>query len=199
MTKKPKVESGIVLPRLNLQRIEILLVGDSPLICHRWSEKAKAQMLATQMKKAKQAKEAKDPQADYESSLYPHPDGGFAFPAVAFKACAVDAASFVDGLTKVTCRGSFHVEGEWVKINGEPSMREDMVRIGMGSADIRYRGEFKKWSAMVNISFNASAISAEQIIHLYDLAGFSCGLGEWRPQRDGPFGRFHVAREGEAP
>ena len=23
-------------------------------------------------------------------------------------------------------------------------------------------------------------------------AGFVCGLGEWRPERDGDFGRFHV-------
>jgi hypothetical protein len=28
-------------PRLNIQRMRITLVGDSPLICHAWSRKAK--------------------------------------------------------------------------------------------------------------------------------------------------------------
>jgi hypothetical protein len=33
-------------------------------------------------------------------------------------------------------------------------MREDMVRIGMGTADIRYRGEFPEWSVDVPLRFN---------------------------------------------
>ena len=42
----------VEIPTLNVQRMEVVLIGDSELICSRWSEKAKAQMLAKQMKKA---------------------------------------------------------------------------------------------------------------------------------------------------
>ena len=42
----------IELPRLNLQTINITLLGDSPLIVHAWSRKAKQEMLDKQMKKA---------------------------------------------------------------------------------------------------------------------------------------------------
>lgn len=190
-TKQPARET-ITLPALNLQTIRLRLVGDSPLICHAWSEKAKREMLDKQMKKAKQAKEAKDPRADFEQSLYPHPDGGFGFPAVAFKNAAVDACSSIAGVTKVEARGAFHIIGDLVKIEGTPSPREDMVRIGMGTADIRYRGEFKQWSADIALRYNASVLSAEQIANLFNTAGFAVGVGEWRPQRDGSFGMFHV-------
>ncbi len=44
----------IELPEMKIKRMEITLVGDSPLICHRWSDKAKKEMLDKQMKKAKQ-------------------------------------------------------------------------------------------------------------------------------------------------
>ncbi len=190
--------SPIVLPKLNLQRVQITLIGDSPLICHAWSQKAKQQMLDRQMKRAAKAKEAKNPEQDYSDSLYPHPAGGYGFPVVAFKACAVDACSQVDGLTKVSARAAFHIDGELVQIDGEPSMREDMVRVGLGTADIRYRGEFKRWRTTFEVVLNAGVMSPEQLVGLFDVAGFGVGVGEWRPQRDGGYGRFHVAREGEA-
>jgi hypothetical protein len=190
-TKNPEAQA-ITLPRLNLQLVNLRVVGDSPLICHAWSEKAKKAMLDTQMKKAKQAKEAKDPQADYEASLYHHPEGGYGFPAVAFKNAAVDACSSIAGITKVEARGAFHIVGDMVKIEGKPQPREDMVRVGMGTADIRYRGEFREWAAELTLRLNANVLSVEQVANLFNTAGFAVGVGEWRPQRDGSFGMFHV-------
>lgn len=198
--KPPAGKDGaetITLPALILKTVELTLIGDSPLICHRWSEKAKKQMLDKQMKRAKQAKEAKDPRADYVASLYPYPGGGYGFPVIAFKTAAVDACSHVADITKVLARGAFHIDGELVKIEGEPSMREDMVRVGMGTADIRYRGQFEDWRVTLAVQINVSVVSVEQVTNLFNLAGFAIGVGEWRPQRDGSYGRFHVAQEGE--
>lgn len=187
-----KAEQIVELKRLNIQRIALKLVGTSPLIMHKWSDKAKREMLDKQMKKAKVAKSAKDPQADFEASMYRDSEGNPCFPSVAFKAAAVDAAVAMD-MKKTNLRQSFHVEGEMVTIEGEPSLREDMVRVGMGTADIRHRAEFKQWSCTLRIAFNANLISAEQLINLFENAGFGIGIGEWRPQRDGSFGMFRVA------
>jgi hypothetical protein len=189
---------AIQLPAMKVQTVEITLIGDSPLICHRWSEKAKKQILDKQMKRAVAAKEAKDPERDYADSLYKDENGDYAFPSVAFKSAAVDACSHVAEITKVEARGAFHVIGEFVKIKGSPSPREDMVRVGMGSADIRYRGEFRQWSARLRLRFNANVLSAEQIINLFNTAGFAIGVGEWRPQKNGSFGMFRVATGREA-
>jgi hypothetical protein len=192
MAAKPKAPETITLPRLSLQVFTMRLVGDSPLICHAWSAKAKKQMLDAQMKKARQAKEAKDPEQDVRDSLYPHPAGGYGFPAVAFKNAAVDACSSIAGISKVEARGAFHIVGDLVQIEGKPSPREDMVRVGMGTADIRYRGEFREWSTSITVRHNTNVLSVEQIANLFNTAGFAVGVGEWRPQRDGSFGMFHV-------
>lgn len=192
MATKKTPDQTITLPRLSIKTIKLRLVGDSALICHAWSEKAKRQMLEKQMKIAQQAKAAKDPQDDYEQSLYKHPDGGYGFPAVAFKNAAVDACSSVAGVTKVEARGAFHIMGDLVKIEGEPTPREDMVKIALGTADIRYRGEFRTWAADITLRHNENVLSAEQIANLFNTAGFAVGVGEWRPQRDGSFGMFHV-------
>lgn len=192
MKRATPEEVRIELPKLNLQTMQVTLIGDSPLICHAWSHKAKQEMLDKQMKKAKQGRAAKDPEQDYKDSLYPHPEGGYGFPAVAFKAAAVDACSHIANMTKVEARGAFHINCELVKIIGKPTPREDMVKIAMGTADIRYRGEFKEWKCVFILRYNANIIQPEQILNLFNTAGFAIGVGEWRPQRDGSMGMFHV-------
>ncbi|MFG1260020.1 hypothetical protein V5F79_22090 [Xanthobacter flavus] len=209
-----KEEVSIELPRLDIRMMEVQLVGDSPLIVHSWSEKAKKEMLGKQMKAAKGAKEAKNPKADYEAAMYRLPDGGFGFPSVAFKAAAVTAGTSVAGLTKVAARQAFHILGEDVDVKGAfdgssarvnlvriegaaPTMREDMVRVGMGTADLRYRPEFTSWFANVLVRYNANVLSESQILNLLNVSGFAVGVGEWRPEKDGQYGMFHVAAEGE--
>jgi hypothetical protein len=154
------VQTAITIPPIDVRTMQITVVGESPLISHRWSEKAKKEMLDKQMKKAKTAKVAKDPQADYEASLYKLDGGAFGFPAVAFKAAAVGACRFSDGIKMTEARGAFHVVGEFVTIEGTPTMREDMVRVGMGVADIRLPGRVQNVETTLTISYNASVFSA---------------------------------------
>lgn len=183
----------IEIPPVVIRTMPIRIVGDSPLISHKWSDKAKQMMLDKQMGKAVPKKAPKDPEQEYRDSLYEHPDGGYGFPSVAFKAAAVSACRSVDGIKMTEARAAFHVPGELVKIDGTPEMREDMVRIGMGTADIRYRGEFKEWSATLMIRFNENVLTPSQIVNLFNVAGFGVGIGEWRPEKDGSYGMFHVA------
>jgi len=191
-------DTTVTLPPLRIETIRVTLIGDTPLIVHRWSEKAKKMMLDKQMKKASAGKEAKDPVQDFKDSLYILPDGGYGFPIIGFKAAAVTACTSIGGVTKVAARQAFHVDGEFARIEGdEPTMREDMVRVGMGTADIRYRGEFKRWWTTISVKHNANVFSAEQVLNLFSTAGFAVGVGEWRPEKDGQFGRFHVANEAE--
>lgn len=199
MSAKAAPNTTIEVPNFARGRATLTLAGDSPLICHAWSDKAKKMMLDKQMKKAKGGKEAKDPEQDFYDSLYHHPDGGYGFPVVGFKASAVSACRYVDGLPMTVARGAFHINGELVKIEGsDPTMREDMVRVGMGTADIRYRGQFDPWNAKLDLVYNPQALSLEQIVNLFNIAGFGVGVGEWRPEKDGQYGRFHVQDVAEA-
>ena len=185
------------------------------MVCHAWSAKAIKQMLDKQMKKAKTAKEAKVPAQDFITSLHwltdmpeisDDPDkamaqaikavasGRFGMPSTAFKSCAVSACRFADGMKMTEARGAFHVNGEFVEIEAAPPiMREDMVRVGMGTADIRYRAEFTEWGATLNITLNKHAMSEAQVVNLLNLGGFGVGIGEGRPEKNKSWGRFHVA------
>lgn len=202
---------------IEVKKTTIRIVGDTPLIMHAWSEKAKLEMLQKQMKATKtSAREAKNPVEDFIRSMYwltPMPEefteeafeatiangARFCFPVTAIKQAAISAA-YRMGWTKdkMSMRGAFFIdsdENQMVEIFSDPPiMREDMVKVGMGTADIRFRGEFRNWYADLTISYNSNGqYSLEQILNVINAGGYVCGIGEWRPERDGQYGMFHVA------
>jgi len=199
-TRKAEVAE---IQSLDIRSTQIKVKGLSPLIMHRWDEKAKKEMLDKQMKKTVK-KQPKDPQAQYEASVYKFEDGRLGFPADAFKKSMIRGAKAL-GLVMTDMRGGFFIHGEYcsrddrelVEIDGTVAMREDMVRISGGTADIRYRGQVPDWSALLNISYNASVVSLDHLVNMITAAGYGVGIGEWRPQTDGMFGRFEIETEGK--
>lgn len=223
IAKKNATELVEIRP-LEIKKIAVRIVGDSPLIMHAWSEKAKRMMLEAQMGKAKgKKKEAKSPVDDFVRSMYwltamPEYDDAaseeekaqafeqaiadgarFGFPVTAFKQAAISAAYRMGwAKDKVSLRGAFFIDSDengMIEIKSDvPIIREDMVKVGMGTADIRYRGEFKNWYADIVVSYNENGqYSLENILNILNAGGYICGVGEWRPEKDGQYGMFHVA------
>lgn len=215
MATKKTVETIEIKP-VEIAVVNVRIVSDTPLIMHRWSVKAKREILDKEMGKAKKAHEIKRPVNDFCRSMYwmqgepaedatddeimeAVPNGRFGFPVTAIKQAAISAA-FRSGMSKdkVSLQGAFFINGEGeeqlseVK-GGKPHIREDMVRVGMGSADIRYRGEFDSWCMDLTVRYNKNGqYSLEQILNIINLGGFCCGIGEWRPEKSGQNGMYHI-------
>ena len=241
MATKKTADPLIEIKSIEMVKIKVHIVGDTPLIMHAWSAKAKREILEKQIGATiNKSKEPKSPIEDFASSMYwltPMPEefteqamadalqsAKFGFPVTAFKQAAIAAAYRMGWVPNMTSlRGAFFIEPDAIEyyggdlevdwdmkkvnirpnlkrkeqlviINSDiPEMREDMVRVGNGSADIRYRGEFHNWSADLTINFNANGqYSLEQIINIINAGGSVCGIGEWRPEKDGQYGMFHV-------
>lgn len=216
-----KKETIAVKP-VSLTTVVVRVKGVTPLIEHCWSEKSKRQMLESQMgmKDKAKKKDPKVPVEDFIRSLYwlsPMPtefteegfkkaiDEGahFGFPVTGFKQAAISGAYRKNWVPdKMTLRGTFFIETDGIAQDGTecveifsdvPVMREDMVKVGKGTADIRYRGEFRNWYADLKISYDSNGVyTIKDIVNYFNAAGFSVGVGEWRPERDGQFGLFEV-------
>jgi hypothetical protein len=212
MNKPTKIE----LPPLQLAHAEIGIMGDTPLIVHAWSQKAKGEMLLKQMKQPVH-REAKDPVEAFLRSMYRTDSEHYGIPAVGVKNAMVTACTSVEGITKTAARQAFIIVGERGKTKAAfadlfspqdlvrvlspnpPALREDMVRLsGIGNAaDLRYRPEFWPWGAKLIIKYNANVLSLDQLLNLLNTSGFGVGLCEWRPERNGQSGTFHVADEAD--
>lgn len=222
MAVAKKTETFEIKP-IEMRSIEVIVEGDSPLIMHAWSEKAKGMLRDPKNAKILKNK-PRTPVDDFVQSMYwlkgkpeydplnPPSDDvistmveeakesgcKFGFPITAFKQAAISAAYRMGWVKdKMSLRGAFFLEsdyGDMVEIISDfPEIREDMVKIGMGTADIRYRGEFHNWSATFKLKYNENGkYSIEDILNIINAGGLVCGVGEWRPERDGQFGMFHV-------
>ena len=205
MATKKKTENKEVKEinvSLNLKTITLLVRGVSPLIMHNFDWKSIQEIEERAPGKAKQGKTIVTPEEAYHRSLYLLSDGVTTyFPADGFKKGMVRAAQVGYNEPMVKTQTLFRVIGDGetenqIIIRGEHRMRTDMVRIGgvQKVAAPRYRAEFPEWSANVTIQYIADAITEEQIISYLNMAGFSCGIGEWRPGKSGGgYGMYQVA------
>ncbi len=190
---------AIKLTRLERHIVEIPIIGETPLIMQRWSEKSKGMMLDAQQSSARKKKEPKNPEADYQAAFYRLDDGTPGMPATAFKAAIGSAARFFDGVTMVALKTGIFVKGvgseQLVPIVGDVTMREDTPRNANGVADLRYRPQFWPWSCMLLVEYLPTMLDRDSVWNLVDAAG-RCGVGSWRPaspkSMSGTFGQFRV-------
>lgn len=191
----------INIDRIAAETILVPIVGTSPLIVNRFSEKAKRQMLDA-MQGRKTPKQPKDPEAEYQAAFYRFADGGFGFPVIGFKAATIGGARFYHAITMTALRqflffrGELGVDGQQLaRITGEPRMREDVTRVNRGGTDLRYRPEFFPWSTTLKVTYVTSALTRQSVISLIDAGGMGVGVGEWRVERDGDFGTYQVDQD----
>lgn len=215
--KRSVREERIEIPELIVHGVTLPLVARAPLITNHFSNKAKEQIRKKQQQIATEKKAAKDPERDFLDALYiadgckpkvtKRRDGAvvaageFQMVANAFKLSMVSACRCVDRLPMTKALLAFHVADEFVTIlgpNGKPAeavMREDAVRLNAGPrpvADLRYRPMFRDWRVNLRLVFNPRMISHQQLAHLAQHAGFAVGVGEWRPEKKGIFGRYQI-------
>ena len=194
------------LPAMNLTRIQrasvdICIKGVTPLIVNRFANKG----VLMPKPGVKPKKEPRNPEKSYNDSRYLLDDdvqeaSGVTdgFPAVGFKAAIVGASRlFGKEVTMVALRTALYVEGlgkeQLVPIIGIPESREDVVRVGQGTADLRWRATYPEWSATLTVRYIPTQIDFEGIHTLVEAAGMG-GVGEWRPasphSNTGMYGQF---------
>ena len=206
--------------------VDLTLVGDTSLICHNWSEKAKIIMRQNQQakepnKSKNKPKEPRRPILEFAESLNWIPEkpalntmtddeildavanGKFGFPVCGIKKAAIEGAYQMGFIKKqTTARGCIYMTGidhdEYATIEGVCVSREDLVRVANGSADLRYRAEFKaapktpQWKMVVRCEILFGIIQPEELANMIYVGGVTNGIGDWRQAKDGIHGRFHV-------
>lgn len=199
-TPDPTPTAQVQIDKIGTETLLVPIIGTTPLIVHRFSEKAKRQMLDN-MQGRKSPKETKDPDAEYEAAFYRLKDDSYGFPVLAFKAATIGAARFYprNAITMTALKQFVFFRGEpsqdgqsMVRIDGVPRMREDVVRVGRGGTDLRYRPQFDEWSTTLEVIYVPTALTRSSILSLVDAGGLGVGVGEWRPEKDGEFGTYRI-------
>ncbi|MCK5176114.1 MAG: hypothetical protein KAQ92_00170 [Candidatus Aenigmarchaeota archaeon] len=85
-------------------------------------------------------------------------------------------------------------EFELIHLNPKYEIHKMLVVIPSTKGRImRYRPCFKEWALEFHINFE-DEIPAEVIKECLEIAGRYVGIGDWRPQKKGKFGKFQVVK-----
>lgn len=185
----------IKLKPINRKEIQFGIEGVSPIIHHKVTEKVKRQLREKHAGKKTKDRDARDPEQEAIDAMHVNEDGIPSIPSVALKASIINAAHVDLGIPKTLIKKSLYIEGEYIPMSSysEPHTREDVVTVGRGSSDLRYRKQIDEWTASVKMQYDADILTVEDLINLINRAGFGVGLLEWRPEKSGgDYGRFRV-------
>lgn len=193
-------QESVTITAPNFQYVEIALVGTSPYVQHKFSEKAKKQMRDKMLAGSQAAKgrkrEPRDFKSDYEQAQYKSKEGWVGIPASCFRNAIISTCRLV-GFKMTLAKLSIVVEADgWdvdgitplVKIDGKPEAFESAVRNDNGAADLRVRPIWRIWKVKIRVRFDADQFSMQDVINLIARVGTQVGIGEGRhdsPQSTG--------------
>lgn len=202
---KAKETTEIQIVQVDRGHVEYCILGTTPLILNRMSEKAMHELLLPKGKKtaADKASSLKhDPYAEFLASPYTDPDPKaptlITHLATAFKRGISAAAMDVPGSSKAQIGRLTWVEGERIHIYGIPQMLMSVTRSAdmNKTPDIRTRVIIPQWACRITVSFVKPLLNETSITNLLVSAGLTQGTGDWRTGKgSGTYGSFEVTSQ----
>jgi hypothetical protein len=176
-------------------RLKLRVTGISPLLTHNPLSMLDKDDLA-------KGRQIPSPEEEAEAGVYRTADGSCAIPGVAFRSALVKASGAYRRGRRSLKSDIAHVqvEPELVPLRspeGEPltGYTVDLRRaVVQRQGVVRARPRFERWSADLEVIYDPELIEPDLIVQVMADAGRRIGVGDYRPEKSGWFGRFTVER-----
>lgn len=188
-----------------MKRIEIEIRGVTPLLIHRFNEDAE-QAKATRRVELNRG----TPREEATKNAYIAADGTFYFNAFSIPAALGNAGSnhkargsrkslrfVVPSAVRMTSDTVTILNGSGPAKDFDVDSRPVTIPATKGRV-MRHRPRFDQWGARFDLMVDDNLLSVEMVQQLLTEAGQSIGIGDFRPEKRGPFGTFRVVKFEEA-
>jgi len=179
-----------------MELIKITVVGTSPLLQHNPAGMARGDDASAKKKTIP------TPEAEAEAGCYRDDQGNLFLPTPAFRSALVGAAkgrrlgktaatTIVKGATFAATERTTLID----PIGGKPLTDYDIDTrraVVQRQAVLRSRPRLENWQAVVELEYDEEFIVESTLVELMEIAGRIIGVGDYRPEKSGPFGRFDV-------
>lgn len=201
-TMKKDDGAEISIMEVSKGQMEFCIVGTSPLIVNRMSQKVWFELLApkgrkTAVEKASSLKH--DPIKEFRDSVYrmddPKQPTLLGFLPTAFKRAMGSAALDLPGAKKSQIGRLVYVHGEMLPLYGVPRVFMSITRSAdmNKTPDVRTRALLPEWACRILITFTKPVLREQSIANLLAAAGFQSGIGDWRQEKgSGSYGAFKL-------
>jgi hypothetical protein len=205
-SKKDKTEKAaapITITLAEKKLVTIWLLGITPLILNKQSEKTKRTLLfPNYFEKGRADKKLSlkhDPLKEYRDSIYrderPNAPTLIQIKGGAVKAATCDSAVDVPNMQAAPVRRAVSVPEWYVNVYGVPCLfMTDVRQSGPAKTpDIRTRAAIKDWAIEVTFQFCYPMVNEKQLLNLCANGGVLRGVGDGRPEKGAlNFGQYEV-------
>lgn len=184
----------VVITAPKFETASITIVGVTPLVLHKFSQKVQSKIRETQeagsQSRKGKTREARDFEANYEAARHISKAGWDGIPAAAFRNALISACRTVGFKMTIAKMSVFVVADGYdaegtglVRITkGVPHMDVRPGRNANGGIDLRSRPMWPEgWTARPTFRWDADQFSAADLVNLLARAGMQVGVGEGRP------------------
>jgi hypothetical protein len=178
--------------------IDVTIEGVTPLLCNRFTD---ASLIGNGTSSAFKGDRG-TPMEQATAKLYTNTEGKYVIPQPNLFRCIIDAGTFFKaGKSKVTTQKTSIIPA-FVGIHGielplrhkEPWTVDSrgVVIPSTGGRIACHRPVFNDWAIDFTLEVEADQLPVKLLREIVDAAGKRIGLGDFRPARKGPFGKFAV-------
>lgn len=172
-----------------MKNYNVVIESLSPYMMHRF---------AGQDVKSKKRTGTKNYKDEIKTALYKSPKGEIYVPSSQIHGCLINAGKQLQivGRGKATYSKLFGafilIEPAAIPITPQEYTVDERPVIVQRARIIRYRPIWEKWSLKFKIVIMDDDIAPEVVKEGLDNGGRYVGIGDFRPDKKGPFGRFQV-------
>lgn len=193
--------AAIVVDAIQTEVLQLHILGTTPLILNRISEKARHEFVLPSGGRKTAADRAAslkhDPIEEFRASPYIIDDDDaptlLAHMASAFKGAAMTASLDLPGTRKAQIGRLLWVRSQLVGIYGIPEVFSAIVRMAdiNKTPDVKTRAIVPRWAATIVVEFAVPLLTTRSVVNLFSAAGVIAGIGDWRPEKGkGNYGQF---------
>lgn len=182
-----------------MKTVSVEIRGVTPLLVHRFGEEEQVGKPTRNV-----VVEARDPRAEATKAAYIAPDGSYYFSAFGIPNAMASAGSnhklkgsrktlrfIVPSSVRVTSDTITILNGKGPAKDFEVDGRPVTIPATKGRI-MRYRPRWDQWGAKFDLLVDETQIALDMVHQLLNEAGQSIGIGDFRPEKRGPFGTFRV-------
>lgn len=198
---KDTVDPSKISYKMEMGQVHFHVLGVSPLLINRMSEKAKRELLIPRGPLSKTERKANlkhNPLEEFRASVYrdSSQEGRTRLAALSVwfkKGIASMALDVTTGTNRTQLGRCVFVTGERMALYGKPLVHMDIVRMANmdRTPDVRTRCILPQWACKITVQFMKPALTEKQVTELAIGAGMFRGCGENRPEKgSGTFGQY---------
>lgn len=189
---------------LKQSQVKIIIRGLSPLLQNNPIQMARMDKSKTSVKRVQP-----EPEVEAEGTTYRDKNGALYVPSTAIFGCLLNAAmdlkvkgsrKSLGSILKGAILGIADITGVPRQVtvrdlNGNPQTEIDIYSarcVIQRAAVIKHRAMINDWQLEFVVKYASEYAAHSQIIEALERGGIMVGIGDYRPEKKGEFGRFEV-------